>query len=97
MRLCVLERPPATYQALGLLHRLLLLLLPPLRQGLPQFFDWLLRIRQRLRVLVPAYVSIRQHTSAYVSIRQHTSYASAYVGIWAGFAGVLLLPPANVC
>ncbi len=27
---------------------------------------------------IPAYVSIRQHTSAYVSIRQHTS---AYVSI----------------
>jgi hypothetical protein len=27
---------------------------------------------------VPAYASIRQHTSAYVSIRQHTS---AYVSI----------------
>jgi hypothetical protein len=29
--------------------------------------------RGSLDILVPAYVSVRQHTSAYVSIRQHTS------------------------
>jgi hypothetical protein len=44
--------------------------------------------RNRWVALLPAYVSIRQHTSAYVSIRQHTSayvsirqHTSAYVSI----------------
>jgi sarcosine oxidase delta subunit len=30
---------------------------------------------------MPAYVSIRQHTSAYVCIRQHTSACSTYVSV----------------
>ncbi len=34
--------------------------------------------RQRPAAILPAYVSIRQHTSAYVSIRQHTP---AYVRV----------------